>query len=193
VIGTWSTLALIGAAAMLIQIPYSLDELLATLQFMRRRVKVGRRWLRVFLFGDPDEGKSGTAADEFDARPGTVFRDMWTGGVSLPWNLAAAAAIGLWLMFTRVTLGAEGGMANADHLIGALALTIISLAAAEVARPLRYLLIPLGVGLFVTPFVNGADASATIASIVCGIGLVLLSFRRGRIAQHYGAWQRLIV
>ena len=53
VIGTWSTLALIGAAAMLIQIPYSLDELLATLQFMRRRMKAVRSWLRVLLFGDP--------------------------------------------------------------------------------------------------------------------------------------------
>ena len=54
VIGTWSTLALIGAPAMLIQIPYSLDELLATLQFMRWRMKAVRSWLRVFLFGDPD-------------------------------------------------------------------------------------------------------------------------------------------
>jgi hypothetical protein len=193
VIGTWSTLELIGAAAMLIQIPYSLDELLATLQFLRRRVRAGRSWLRVLLFGDIAEGKTGASADEFDARPGAVFMEMWTGGVSLPWNLAAAALIGLWLMFTRMTLGAEDGMADADHLIGALALTIVSLAAAKVARPLRYLLIPLGVALLVTPFLNNADGMATIASIVSGIGLVLLSLRRGSIVQRYGAWQRLIV
>jgi nucleoside-diphosphate-sugar epimerase len=193
VIGTWSTLALIGAAAMLIQIPYSLDELLATLQFLRRRGKAGRSWLRVFLFGDIDEGKSDAGSDEFDARPGTVFRAMWTGGVSLPWNFAAAAAIGLWLMFTRIALGTEGGMANVDHLIGALALTVISLAAAEVARPLRYLLIPLGIALLISPFLNDADAPRTIAGIACGIGLILLSFRRGRIDQRYAAWQRLIV
>lgn len=54
VIGAWSTLALIGAAAMLIKVPCSLDELLATLQFMRWRMKAVRSWLRVFLFGDPD-------------------------------------------------------------------------------------------------------------------------------------------
>ena len=90
VIGTWGTLALIGAAAMLIQIPYSLDELLATLQFMRRRVKAGRSWLRVFLFGDTDEGRADALADEFDAHPNVVLREMWIGGVSLPWNLAAA-------------------------------------------------------------------------------------------------------
>jgi hypothetical protein len=193
VIGTWSTLALIAAAAMLVQIPYSLDELIATLQFLRRRVKAGRSWLRVFLFGDTDTGDKGADLDEFDARPGQLLKDMWTGGVSLPWNLAGATAIGVWLMFSRLTLGAEGDMADADHLIGALALTVISLAAAEVARALRYLLIPLGATLFVTPFVFGAGATATITSIVCGIGLILLSLRRGPILQRYGSWQRLIV
>ena len=55
VIGTWSTIALIGAAAILVQIPYSLDELLATLQFLRRRVKAGQNWLRVLFVGDTDE------------------------------------------------------------------------------------------------------------------------------------------
>lgn len=193
VIGTWSTLALIGAAAMLVQIPYSLDELLATLQFIRRRVKAERSWLRVFLFGDTDEGEAAKPADEFDDRPGAILRDMWTGGVSLPWNLALAAAIGLWLMFTRLTLGAQGGMANADHLIGALALTTVSLAAAEVARPLRFLLIPLGGALLITPFAYHADLIATLASLACGIGLILFGLRRGEIKQRYGAWQRTIV
>ncbi|WP_207796586.1 NAD-dependent epimerase/dehydratase family protein [Sphingomonas oleivorans] len=192
-LGTWSTLALIAAAAMLIQIPYSLDELLATLQFMRRRVKAGRSWLRVFLFGDTDRGPRDEAADEFDARADVVLREIWTGGVTLPWNLAAAAAIGLWLMFTRLTLGAVGGMADADHLIGALALTIISLAAAEVARPLRFLLIPLGAALLVTPFVYEASGAAIAASIACGIGLIALSLRRGTITQRYAGWQKMIV
>ena len=93
---------------------------------MRRRVKAGRIWLRLLLFGDTDEGQADALADEFDARPSAVVREMWTGGVSLPWNLAAAALVGFWLMFTRLTLGAEGGMANADHVIGALALTVTS-------------------------------------------------------------------
>jgi hypothetical protein len=84
-------------------------------------------------------------------------------------------------------------MVNADHVIGALALTIISLAAAEVARPLRYLLVPVGAALLVTPFIHHADLVATVASIVCGVGLILLSLRRGGILQHYGGWQKLIV
>ena len=190
---TWSTLALIAAAAMLIQIPYSLDELLASIQFMRRRMKAGRNWLRVLLFGDTDEGPRERPDDEFAGGSREFLKEMWTGGVNLTWNLALAALIGLWLMFTRLTLGADGSMADADHLVGALSLTVISLAAAEVARPLRYLLIPLGAALFVTPVLYGASMAQLVASLAAGAGLILLSFRRGPIRGRYSTWQSWIV
>ena len=192
-LGTWSTLALIAAAAMLIQIPYSLDELLATLQFLRRRAKAGRSWLRTFLFGDTDEGGKRAGEDEFDARPGAIAKAMWSGGVSLPWNLATAAAIGLWLLFTRLTLSADGAMADADHLIGSLILTVLSLAAAEVARALRFLLVPLGAVLLATPFLFSATLAQTISSVLCGILTILLSLRRGAIRGRYAGWQKFIV
>jgi len=111
VIGTWSTLALIGAAAMLLQIPYSIDELLAVLQFLRRRVKAGKSFLRVFLFGDTDEGadkaKQGRLEDEFDRGPLPILSEVVQGGVRLPWTLWLAAVIGIWLMLTRVTIGVK--------------------------------------------------------------------------------------
>ncbi len=192
VIGTWSIIALIGAAAVLVQIPYALDELLASLQFLRRRVRAGRNWLRIFFVGDTDEGEAKTHNDGFERSPGAVVKDMVGGGVSLPWNLGLAAAIGLWLLFTRMTFASSGGMANADHVIGALALTVISLAAAEVARTVRYLLMPLGAALLVTPFIYGATMAATANSLICGAGLIALSFRRGPIRERYGGWSRLI-
>lgn len=191
VIGTWSTMALIGAAAVLVQIPYSLDELLATLQFIRRRIKVGRNWLRVLLFGDTDELESGAAQavqDDFDRSPGAVLKSMIGGGVSLPWNLALSALIGLFLLFTRLTIGAEGNMANADHVIGALVLTVISVAAAEVARSARYLNVLLGGALFITPLLYEASLIGTLASIAAGTALIVLSFRRGPISERYGNW-----
>ncbi|MET1754824.1 NAD-dependent epimerase/dehydratase family protein [Novosphingobium sp. RD2P27] len=192
-IGTWATLTLIGAAAMLIQIPYSLDELLATLQFVRRRSRAGRPWLRVFLFGDTDEGSRGERKDEFDQGPGAVLRDMWAGGVNLPWNLVLAGLAGLSLLFTRLTFDAEGAMADADHIIGFLALTVVSVAAAEVARPARYLLIPLGLAQIATPFLFGAETVHTVGSVVIGVALIALSFRRGGIYERYGSWTRFIV
>jgi hypothetical protein len=197
VIGTWSTIALIGAAAVLVQIPYSLDELLATLQFLRRRVRAGRSWLRVFLFGDTDErggrARGGIPADEFDRPPGVVIREMVAGGVSLTWNLGVTALIGIALLFTRVTLGADGSMANVHHVIGSLVLTVVSLAAAEVARPLRYLGVPLGAVLAAAPFLVDADTPNVVASVAAGLALVALSFRRGPVRERYGNWNRWIV
>lgn len=192
-LGTWSTLALLAAAAMLIQIPYSLDELLASIQFMHRRVKAGKSWLRVLLFGDTDEGPRERPGNEFAEGAAGFVREMWTGGVNLPWNLALATLVGVWLMFTRLTLGAEGSMADADHLVGALSLTIISLAAAEVARPLRFLLVPLGAALFVTPFLYDTGTAQMAASLISGALLIALSFRRGPIRGRYGSWQSWIV
>ncbi|MEW9856965.1 vitamin K epoxide reductase family protein [Novosphingobium sp. M1R2S20] len=192
-IGTWATLTLVGAAAMLIQIPYSLDELLATLQFVRRRAKAGRPWLRVFLFGDTDEGARPERRDEFDRGPGEVLKGMWAGGVNLPWNLVVAGLAALSLLFTRLTFDAQGAMADADHIIGFLALTVISIAAAEVARPLRYLLIPLGLAQFATPFLFEAGTAHTIASVLIGVALIGLSFPRGRIHESYGHWDKRIV
>ncbi|MCD0502785.1 NAD-dependent epimerase/dehydratase family protein [Bordetella petrii] len=193
VIGTWSTLALVGAAAMLIQIPYSLDELLATCQFLQRRRKAGKSLLRVFLFGDTDDGPRVRPQDEFDRRPLAVVRDIVQGGVSLPPSLWLAAAIGAWLMCTRLTLGTEGTMANTDHLVGALVLTVVAIAAAEVARLARFLLVPLGVGLLVATPVYGGGLLQIGANVAAGLALVALAVPRGKIEGRYGSWDRLVV
>ncbi len=202
VLGTWSTLALVGGAAVLLQIPYSLDELLATLQFLRRRVRAGQPWLRVLVRGDTDDMPEAAKhtvdeADEFNQSPRVVLRSMIVGGVSLPWNLALAGLIGVSLLFTRVTmgehLGDDGSLANAHHIIGSLVLTVVSIAAAEVARPARVLNALLGVALLLTPFWFGGDHTAATVSVALGLALVGLSVWRGPIRERYGQWNRLLV
>ncbi len=49
---------------------------------------------------------------------------------------------------SEIVLGAK---ANAHHVIGSLVLTVVSIAAAEVARPVRYLSVPLGALLMAAP------------------------------------------
>ncbi|HEX2198405.1 MAG TPA: vitamin K epoxide reductase family protein [Burkholderiales bacterium] len=191
-IGTWCTLCLIGAAAMVVQIPYSLDELVATTQFLVRRKRAGAGVLRVFFTGGTDEGTARPSPGEFERSPAQLARDMLSGGVNLPWNLGLSIAIGVWLMFTRLTLGAEGGMANADHLIGALTITVSAIACAEVARALRFLNVALGAALLFTPFAFGATAQQTTVSLACGLALIALSLRRGRVQGRYAGWNRYI-
>lgn len=198
VIGTWCTLCLVAALAMLVQIPYSLDELVATGQFLLRRKRQGRNLLRVFFRGDTDEANAaddadGEPAEEFARSPGAVVRDVVGGGVNVPWNLALSIAIGVWLLFTRAVFASEGGMADADHLIGALVVTFAVTALAEIARPMRFVNMALGVALIITPFGFGADWLATVNSLVCGAALIVLSIRRGPVRQRYGTWNRVIV
>jgi hypothetical protein len=166
---------------------------------LRRRKAAGQNWLRVLFVGDTDDEQpakgakgSDTLADEFDQPPGTVLKSMLGGGVSLPWNLALAAVIGLALLFTRVTLGVDGALANAHHVIGSLVLTVISVAAAEVARPVRWLNTLLGAALIATPFVWEANTLTLVVSVALGLALIVLSIRRGPIRERYGHWSRLI-
>ena len=193
VIGTWCTLCLIGAAAMLLQIPYSVDEVVATIQFMRRRWKAGKGFWRILFVGDTDEDNDKEADEDFERGPVAIFREMLIGGMNLPWNLAALLVIGLWLMFTRLTVGAEGVMADADHLIGALVITFTVTATAEVARPVRFFNMPLGLALLLMPFLAGAPLAETLSAVICGLLIIGLSFPRGPVRLHYGSWTRYII
>jgi len=192
-LGTWCTLCLVAAAAMLVQVPYSLDELVATGQFLIRRKRQGRPLLRIFLMGDTDEGPDEPIADEFERSPAAVVRDMARGGVGLPWTLLASIAIGVWLMLTRLTLDASGAMANADHLIGALVITVSVTALAETARPARFLNMLLGFALTITATVLAAGAAQAVAGMVCGVALIALSVPRGSIGHRYGDWSRRLL
>lgn len=194
VIGTWCALCLIAAMAMLIQIPYSLDELLATGQFLVSRHRKGRPMLAVFFRGDTmEEGAEGDA-DDFERAPGAVLRDVWGGGVNLPWNLVLCSLIGVWLMSTRLVFGTEPPMADADHVLGALVVTVSITALAEIARPVRFLNVLAGCALLATPWMfEGGSAAADWASVATGLALILLSLPRGRISNKYGRWSRYLV
>jgi nucleoside-diphosphate-sugar epimerase len=194
VIGTWSTLTLIAAAAMLIQIPYSVDELAASLSFLNRRRKAGASLLRVILFGDSDQGDAMTRpSNEFDRAPKEIWRAMWSGAVNLPWTCWLAGLIGASFLFSRLTLGAEGAMANADHLLGSLVLTVLAVAAAEVTRAARFLLVPLGLAIAGSPFLYGASVTHQIVSVAGGLAIAVLCLPRGRIREDYGSLRPIIV
>ena len=150
-----------------------------------------------FFVGDTDEVAKTRSVeantDEFDQSPGAVFKAAIIGGVSLSWNLALAALIGLSLLFTRITFGADGNMAHAHHVMGSLVLTVVSISAAEVARPVRYLNMVLGAAFMAAPFMFSAGMVVTVVSVVLGVALIALSMRRGLIRERHGDWGRLII
>lgn len=113
----------------------------------------------------------------------------------MPWTLGLAVLVGAFLMLTRVVLGTTGAMANSDHLIGALTITVTIIAMAEVARALRLLSVLFGIWLVAAPWLlEGATKFGSVVSIVLGVVLVALSLPRGRRSkEHYAGWDRYIL
>jgi nucleoside-diphosphate-sugar epimerase/uncharacterized membrane protein len=193
-IGTWCTLCLIAAAAMLIQIPYSVDELVATGQFLAERRRKGKSVILAFLRGDTMEGGRKMEVVNFERPAWTVFQDMLGGGVNVPWSLLLSMAIGVWLMCTRLIFATQGEQANSDHLIGSLVITVAITALAETARPARFINILLAIPLMIAPWMlDGGSPAADWSGMLAGVLLILSSIPRGKIENRYGSWSRYLV
>ncbi len=192
-LGTWCTLCLIAALAMLIMIPFAIDEIVAMGQYLHWSWCRGKPLIRTFFKGGPVEGGQEDHSDALTSA--AAFRRDATRGVTLPWTLAASTALGLFLMFTRLILGTEGAMANSDHLMGALTITVAIIATAEVARALRFINVLLGSWLLAAPFLlEGGSSTAAAVSIVVGLALIGLSLPRGhRSNEHYAGWDRFVI
>ena len=195
VIGTWCSYCLLTALFMVIMIPYSLDEIVASGQFMREAWRDRKPLVRSFFMGGAMGGSKADEEEPFGASLKGTFREMATGGVSAPWTLLASAAIGLLLMFTRPLFGAEPPMADSDHLVGALVFTVAVSALADVGRALRFINVGFGLWLVAAPWLlEGETQAGAIASVILGLALVVLSLPRGRLGGfRYGAWDKLIV
>jgi hypothetical protein len=194
VIGTYCTICLMAGLAMLIMIPYSLDELVAMGQFLVQNTKRGRPFWRAFFRGDALPGGTKDEHPGFGAPFSAAFSSA-ARGVNLSWTLALSAIIGGWLMLARLVFSAQPPLANSNHLVGALVITTAVIATAEVARPLRFLNVAFGAWLVLAPWLLKGGSAATMASdIFAGLALIGLSLRRGpRSREHYGSWDRFIV
>jgi nucleoside-diphosphate-sugar epimerase/uncharacterized membrane protein len=193
-IGTYCTLCLLAGLAMLIMIPYALDELVAMGQFLVLNTRRGRPFWRSFFMGDALPGSGIGKRPGFKA-PASNQAASAALGVTIPWTFAASAAVGAWLMFSRLVFGTEPPMADSDHLIGALVITVAVIAMAEVARPLRFINTAFGLWLLAAPWLlAGAGPGGTAGSMIAGVVLIALSLPRGRRSkEHYGSWDRYVV
>ena len=186
-VGAWCTLCLFTAAAMLAMIPLALDEIVAMVQFVRRRKREGQSAWHVFWYGDNLEHSEHVAPRREESwRPRGM---LW--GVTTNWPLAISAALGVWLMFAPDVLGSRGAMADSDHLFGALVIVVAVIAMAEVARPARFLNIPLGAWLLAAPWLlDGGSTLARANSAIMGALVIILSLPLGKIRDHYGTYDR---
>jgi nucleoside-diphosphate-sugar epimerase len=183
-LGTWCTLCLVAAAAMTIQIPLVLDEVAASLQFLSERRRAGRPLLWVLLRGD-----DGGSPARLPRAPQVAQRFQ---GLTLTWTLLVSIFIGMVLIGVRMSVG-ETALANANHLLGALIVTVSVASLAELGRPLRLINVLLGLALIAAPFLFvGAGLPLTALNVLFGVALIALAIPRGTTRNRYGVWDTLL-
>lgn len=190
-VGAWCTPCLIAAAAMLIMIALTLDEVVAMLQFLVQANREGLPLWKVFWMGGTL--KKTPEPNAVSVRPDVVSPGAMIWGATLPWNLLVTIALGIWLMFAPFAFGSAGTAAHSDHLIGALIVTAAVIALADVGRAVRFINVLFGALIVIAPWVlSGATPGARWNDLVIGVLVILLSFPRGKIGDLYGNFQRFI-
>ena len=194
-IGALCALCIIQALVTVAMIPFSIDEVLATLQYLRRAKQAGEPFWRTFWLGGPSLTEDQTPAKDLDRPFGVVLKDFLVGGMSYPWTLVATVLLGMVLMTTPFLVSVGEPLYFSNHIAGCLAIMIAVTAMAEVVRPVRWLNAIVGGWVAASPFVMEGGSSAAMAlDLAVGLALVALSLPRGRRSgEHYGGWDRAII
>jgi hypothetical protein len=193
-VGHWCTICLATALLMLVMIPFTVDEVVAMGQFLKRSVREGKSFWRTFWVGGTLQAENPDERTPHYGAPARQLLPAAAWGVSAPWTLLLSALLGVWLMFAPAVFGSEGRAADSDHLLGALATTVAVIAMAEVFRAGRYLNVLCGAWIMAAPWLlSGGSPAARWNDVAVGAGLLLLSLPRGPVRERYAAWNRLIV
>lgn len=193
VVGTWCTLCLIAALAMLIMVPLTLDEVIAMGQFLAQSHREGKSLWRAFWLGGTPPASTDDTRSPHVGPPSADRAQAMVWGVNLPWNLLVSAVLGAWLMFAPGVFQSRGAAADSDSLVGALVVVFAMIALAEVARAVRFINVLLGAWVIASPWVlSGATVGSTVNDVVVGVLVILLSLPRGHILERYAGWNRYI-
>jgi hypothetical protein len=190
-VGAWCSPCLFMAAAMLLMIPLSLDEIVATVQLLVQKKRQGLSVWRVFWLG---ANVSEDCPTWGWLRPRLWHPRAMTWGLSASARLLASTAVGVWLMMSPAVFGVdiEQAAADSDHVAGVLIVVVAVISLGEVARPGRFLLLPLGVWLVAAPWLlDGGTMLSRSNSAVMGALLAALSLQLGPVRDRYGAYDAI--
>jgi hypothetical protein len=187
VVGAWCSWCLATAACMLFMIIFTAGELAGCAQFLKEvRQRGDSVWRTFWKGGMPDRNQATIARSRSFKR--------CSFGVTFPWNLVISVILGIWLMASPSALIFQGGLAISNYIEGPMIVAFSVIAFAEVFRSIRYLNILFGLVLILAPWIaSGSPLSGTWNNSIVGILIIALSFRKGKISERYGAWEKLII
>ncbi len=193
IVGHWCFWCLLTAVCMLFMISLTVDEVVATLQYLNSVRKKRLPFWTIFWNG-------GTITDETKERElpplnssiRKTFPEM-IRGTTIPWNLLLCALGGLWLMASPSFYGMKSIGADVNYVIGALSVTVAIVSMAEVTRAGRYILVLFGLWIAASPwFLFGDPPDSMWSDLISGLLLAVLCLPLGKIKYKYGSWDRYI-
>jgi hypothetical protein len=185
-VGAWCSWCLATAALMLCMIVLTAGELAGVLQFLKEvHARGDSVWRTFWKGGAPDQ----------DAKPVEPWgrRPCGALGITLPWNLMISIGLGIWLMLSPWALNSSSHLAVTNYIEGPMIVALSVIALAESFRALRLVNVLLGLALILFPWFI-ADKTTVLLwnNLIAGILIILLSLRKGKIVERYGAWEKLI-
>ena len=192
VVGHWCFWCLLTALFMLGMIALTVDEVAASIQFLRQEVKKGKPFWNTFWKGSLGEGEADNRSPALDEAFGKV-RSAMAWGVSIPYNLVLSTLIGIWLMFSPSYLQITVSTSTIDHILGALITAVSVISMAEVIRSFRLINIFFGLFIAATPWVFEHNDSFFWDNLIAGSFIIVLSLPKGKVLESYGNLNKFIV
>lgn len=91
------------------------------------------------------------------------------------WAQVVLVVTGVWLMCASAVLGYGGAAATSDRIAGPALAAIAFLAAFAITRGLRWCNLVAGVWLVAAPWLLNFPVDASVSSLVCGVGALVLA------------------
>jgi len=193
-VGAWCTACLISALITVLMIPFTFDEVLASVQFINKKKKEGQsRWHTFWFGGTMEEGIKKDYDKKGNVQLNDILRSMWDDLKIKPWNLFLSIALGLWFMISPGVFGYEGGLADSNHFVGALIVAISIVTMSEVVRTGRFLNMAGALWLIAAPFLfNNPGGTVLWTQLLAGVVLIVFTFRRGMVKDEHGGFNKYI-
>lgn len=186
-VGAWCFLCLLTAFIMLLMVAPALDEVVATVQFLRQSHKQGKPFWRTFLRGIPvtTEELIELSPKDFTVKPQKLKP-------SIPWSLVACSILSAILMAAPALLHLPKSAADIIHISSALFITFSVIALSEVGRPVRILNVATGLILAINIGLSSELAlSMKWGFILSSLAIILLSLSKGQFRKHFGTYDKI--
>lgn len=175
-VGTWCSLCLITALSMLIQMPFAMGEVAASIQFLRHS-KEHSFFVRLFKGGHCGDCKLDKKTPSMEASFYKIMQSALSG-ITFPWNLVLSSLLGILLMSFPGIFDLKGILYIFDPILGALITIVSVLSFSEYLRNVRYLNLISAVLLFCMSWWS-------ITHVLLAGAILLLSFRKGPIREKF--------